>query len=137
MGKPSNYLPNTSVPPQNYPIMNNSELIDTNQKYPNPNVATDKYFNQNLYEQRERNNKSVGDTIQQVYSLTGDYLSSQEFKHNNMVPFNGGKPKGQIYNNNTAENILDNYSGSGSQLINRHLFLNLSKICNGLTVPLI
>ena len=119
MGKPSNYLPNTNVPPQNYPIMNNSELIDTNQKYPNPNAATDKYFNQNLYEQRERNNKSVGDTIQQVYSLTGDYLSSQEFKHNNMVPFNGGKPKGQIYNNNTAENILDNYSGSGSQLIKK------------------
>ena len=56
MGKPSNYLPNTNVPPQNYPIMNNSELIDTNQKYPNPNAATDKYFNQNLYEQRERNN---------------------------------------------------------------------------------
>ena len=24
----SNYLPNTNVPPQNYPIMNNKELID-------------------------------------------------------------------------------------------------------------
>ena len=44
----SNYLPNTNVPPQNYPIMNNKELIDNVQEYPNPNNATDKYFNQNI-----------------------------------------------------------------------------------------
>ena len=119
MGKPVNYLPNTNTPPQNYPIMNNTELTDTVQQYVNPNTATDKYFNQNLYEQRERNNKNVGNTIQQVYSLTGNYLDSKEFKHNNMVPFNGGKPKGQIYNNNNAENILDNYAGTGSQLIKK------------------
>lgn len=119
MGKTKNYLPNTNVPPQNYPVMNNSELMDNIQQYPNPNAATDKYFNQNLYEQRERANKSVGNTIQEVYSLTGDYLSSTEFKHNNMVPFNGGKPKGQIYNNNNAETILDNYAGNGSQMIKK------------------
>lgn len=119
MGKQTNYLPNVDVPPQNYPITNNSELIDTTQQYLNPNAATDKYFNQNVYEQRERKNKSVGNTIQQVYSLSGDYLASDQFKHNNMVPFNSGKPKGQIYNNNNAENILDNYSGSGSQLIKK------------------
>ena len=59
MGKPVNYLPNTNTPPQNYPIMNNTELTDTVQQYVNPNTATDKYFNQNLYEQRERNNKNV------------------------------------------------------------------------------
>jgi hypothetical protein len=32
MGKKVNYLPNTHVPPQNYPIMNNPELIDTVQE---------------------------------------------------------------------------------------------------------
>ena len=26
MGQKSNYLPNTNIPPQNYPIMNNKEL---------------------------------------------------------------------------------------------------------------
>jgi hypothetical protein len=114
MGKKPNYLPNTNVPPQNYPIMNNSELIDNIQEYPNPNSATDKYFNQNLYQATNQAGKSVGDTIQQVYSLTGDYMSSEQFKHNNMVPFNGAKPKGQIYNNNNAETILDNYAGTGS-----------------------
>ena len=115
----NNYLPNTNVPPQNYPIMNNKELVDTVQEYPNPNVATDKYFNQNVYEQNERSGVPVSNNIQQVYSLTGDYMSSKEFKHNNMVPFNGGKPKGQIYNNNNAETILDNYVGNGSQTIKK------------------
>ena len=115
----NNYLPNTHVPPQNYPIMNNKELIDTVQEYPNPNVATDKYFNQNVYEQKERSGVPVSNNIQQFFSLTGDYMSSKEFMHNNMVPFNGGKPKGQIYNNNNAETILDNYVGNGSQVIKK------------------
>jgi hypothetical protein len=119
MGKKPNYLPNTQTPPQNYPIMNNPELIDTVQEYPNPNNASDKYFNQNAYEQRERAGKTVGDTIQQVYSLTGDYMKSDQFRHNNMVPFNGGKPRGQVYNNNNAETILDNYAGTGSQIIKK------------------
>ena len=119
MGKKSNYLPNTVIPPKNYPIMNNPELIDTVQEYPNPNSATNKYFNQNQYEERERAGLHVGDTIQQVYSLTGDYMNSSQFKHNNMVPFNGGKPHGQIYNNNNAETILDNYAGTGSQIIKK------------------
>ena len=115
----NNYLPNTNVPPQNYPIMNNKELVDTVQEYPNPNAATDKYFNQNVYEQKQRAGVPVSNNIQQVYSLTGDYMESKEFKHNNMVPFNGGKPKGQIYNNNNAETILDNYVGNGSQVIKK------------------
>jgi hypothetical protein len=115
----SNYLPNTNIPPQNYPIMNNRELIDNVQEYPNPNSATDKYFNQNVYEQKERSGAPVSNNIQQVYSLTGDYMSSKMFTHNNMVPFNGGKPQGQIYNNNNSETILDNYVGNGSQVIKK------------------
>ena len=115
----NNYLPNTHIEPQNYPIMNNKELIDTVQEYPNPNTATDKYFNQNAYEQKERAGIPVGNNIQQIYSLTGDYMSSEMFTHNNMVPFNGAKPKGQIYNNNNAETILDNYVGNGSQTIKK------------------
>jgi hypothetical protein len=115
----NNYLPNTNTPPQNYPIMNNKELIDTIQEYPNPNIATDKYFDQNVYELKERSGVRIGDNIQQIYSLTGDYLSSKEFIHNNMVPFTGGKPKGQIYNNNNTESILDNYVGNGSQVIKK------------------
>ena len=46
MGRQQNYLPNTNTPPQNYPVTNLNQANDTVQQYPNPNQATDKYFNQ-------------------------------------------------------------------------------------------
>ena len=119
MGKPTNYLPNTNIPPQNYPVPNVNELVSTVQEYSNPNVATDKYFDQNSYERNQNAGVSVGNNIQEVYSLTGNYLDSSEFKHNNMVPFFGGKIKGQLYNANMGETILDNMVGSGSQVIKK------------------
>ena len=115
----NNYLPNTHIEPQNYPIMNNNELVDTVEEYPNPNVATNRYLDQNVYEKKERSGVPIGNNIQQVYSLTGDYLSSKEFTHNNMVPFTNSKPFGQTYNVNNAETILDNYVGNGSQVIKK------------------
>ena len=114
-----NYLPNTHIPPQNYPVSNINQLVDTVQKYPNPNTATDKYFNQNLYQQKVRNNESVGQNPQEIFSLTGNYLNSEQFKHNNMVPFYGGKVKGKTYDVNIAESVLDNMIGSGSQTIKK------------------
>ena len=114
-----NYLPNTNIPPQNYPVSNINQLVDTVQEYPNPNVATDKYFNQNLYEQKVRNHVPVSKNPQEIYSLTGNYLDSQQFKHNNMVPFNCGKVKGKTYDMNIAESVLDNMIGSGSQTIKK------------------
>lgn len=117
--KTDNYLPNTNVPPQNFPVLNINQLVDTVQEYPNPNAATDKYFNQDLYEKQVRNHRPVGQTPQEVYSLTGNYLKSDQFKHNNMVPFNGGKVKGKTYDVNIAESVLDNMIGSGSQVIKK------------------
>lgn len=114
-----NYLPNTNTPPQNFPVTNTKQLTDTVENYPNPNVATDKYFNQNLYQQKERNGIDVGQNPQKIFSLTGDYMNSSEFKHNNMVPFNGGKVKGNTYDININETVLDNMVGSGSQTIKK------------------
>ena len=119
MGKPTNYLPNTNTPPQNFPVSNINQLVDTVQEYPNPNVATDKYFNQNIYEQRVNKGLPVEQNPQQIYSMNGNYLDSQQFKHNNMVPFNGGKVKGNTYNVNMSESILDNMIGNGSQVIKK------------------
>ena len=59
MGAKSNYLPNQTIPPQNYPIVNVKELTDTVHAYPNPNTATDKYFDQTLYEKRVENGEKV------------------------------------------------------------------------------
>ena len=61
----------------------------------------------------------VGNNIQEIYSLTGNYLNSEQFKHNNMVPFNGGKVKGNTYDINISESVLDNMIGSGSQTIKK------------------
>ena len=114
-----NYLPNANFIPQNYPVLNINQSVDTVNNYPNPNSATDKYFNQNLYEEKERRGVDVGKNPQQIFSLTGNYLDSDQFKHNNMMPLNGGKIKGRTYDMNIAETILDNYVGSGSQTIKK------------------
>jgi hypothetical protein len=119
MGRQTNYLPNNIIPAQNYPVENLNEVADNVNKYPNPNTATDKYFNQNAYEQKERKGISVGQEPQQIYSLTGNYLGSEQFKHNNMVPFVGGKMRGYTYDTKFTEVILDNLVGSGSQSIKK------------------
>jgi hypothetical protein len=119
MGKQINYLPNTNTPPQNFPVSNINQLVDTVQEYPNPNVSTDKYFNQNVYEQRVNKGLPVEQNPQQIYSMNGNYLDTQQFKHNNMVPFNGGKVKGNTYNISMSESILDNMIGNGSQVIKK------------------
>ena len=119
MGRQTNYLPNNIIPAQNYPVENLNEVADNVNKYPNPNTATDKYFNQNAYEQKERKGISVGQEPQQIYSLTGNYLDSEQFKHNNMVPFVGGKMRGYTYDTKFTEVILDNLVGSGSQSIKK------------------
>lgn len=119
MGANHNALPNTNIPPQNYPVMNNDQLVNTVQQYVNPNKETDKYFNQNFYQTKENAGVRVGADIPQVYSLTGDYMETSQFKHNNMVPFNGGKVKGQFYKEDTAQSMLDNMVGTGSQSIKK------------------
>jgi len=90
-----------------------TDTTDNTQEYINPNDGTYQYFDK----QKTLNNESNNNT--NVYSLTGDYLSSTEFTHNNMVPFNGGKSQGQIRNNNHAESILDHHVGNGSQYITK------------------
>lgn len=119
MGKPTNYIPNTDIPPSNYPITNNKELAHTTDMYPNPNTSTDKYFNQTYYQNQENKGVKVGNNIQQIYTMTGDYLDTKEFKHNNMVPFNGGKIRGNTYDMALSETILDNMVGSGSNVIKK------------------
>jgi len=119
MGKPRNYLPNVDILPQNYPVVNVGELVDTVQEYQNPNQATDRYFNQTYFENKNNEGIKTGENIQSIYSLTGNYLESNEFKHNNMVPFYGGKMYGGNYKENMAQSQLDNMVGSGSQTIKK------------------
>jgi len=79
------------------------------------NMATDQYLNQNVFE----NENGKGGEIRKVYSLTGGYMDPTDFKHKNMVHFYGGKIKGQVYGMSNSESILDNMTGSGSQLVHK------------------
>ena len=112
-------LSNLDIPVQNYPILNKNELNNNVYYYHNPNEASDKYFNQSVYKNRANNGLQVGSEIQNIYSLTGNYLKSDQFKHNNMVPFYGAKIKDNVYDVNLAETILDNKIGTGSQMIKK------------------
>lgn len=100
----------------NYPVVNEEQLLDTDYKYSNPNTATDKYFNQSNYQNNVNKGDKQGNNIPEIYSMSGNYLASTDFKHNNMVPFYGAKLRGQTYGNDRAESVLDNMNGSGSQI---------------------
>jgi len=94
--------------PKNFPVVEQTDLLDTDYKYVNPNTATDKYYDQTKLQN--------GGGQKDVISLTGDYLAPSNFKHNNMVPFYGAKMRGQQSGLDRAESTLDNMVGAGSQI---------------------
>lgn len=53
------------------------------------------------------------------YLLTNRGFDKDFFQHNNMVPFNGGKVRGAVFDYNGHESILDNKVGSGSTAIKK------------------
>lgn len=97
-----------------YPTQKPATASSNAMYYPNANAATSTYLNQNAYEQNPK-----GNNISKIYTLSGDYVDTSSFTHQNMVPYNGSKPRGQLYNTAVAESVLDTYSGSGSQYIRK------------------
>ena len=119
MGRNTNYLPNVNELPNNFPVVNENQIKDSVNSYPNPNAATDKYFNQTLYQDAANaipNN--VGNNISQVYSLTGNYMNTSEFKHENMVPFYRSK-MGTNTGVKDNESLLDNMVGTYNNMIKK------------------
>jgi hypothetical protein len=123
----NNYLPNVNVQNRNFPdelpvtnVENDlTSKLSTVNKYDTPSVYSDKYFNPNLPNSLTNSNPSntVGDT--KYYSLTGDKVNSNYFAHNNMVPFFGSNLPNNRTDANSNESIMDNYTGSGSQIIRK------------------
>lgn len=113
-----------SLPPETIPINypTQSKVSQTNPRYfPSPNQATDKYFDQTVYKTIEKNNplNSVGGNVQSAVGLTGEKINKKNFKHNNMIPFFGGKVKGASVSADIAQTQLDNMQGQGSQFIKK------------------
>tara|TARA_Y100000389_G_C17466804_1_gene526394 strand:+ start:2688 stop:4505 length:1818 start_codon:yes stop_codon:yes gene_type:complete len=113
MGKDENNLPNTHIQNKNFPV-HIQEIDKTSENYTrqyiNPNQTTDKFFNYDV----GLNNIETNEIAREFHSLSGNGISKGDFKHNNMVPFFGGKITGPQINNNIGSTILDNYQGSGS-----------------------
>lgn len=119
-GKRTNDLPNTNLPnknyPEEYPINPTTQEIDqssklsTTYKYDGSSVYTDKYFNQDTYKE------NAGETFK---SMTGETVNNDYFKHNNMTPYFGAKNRSNILESDATEGVLDNYAGSGSQIIRK------------------
>ena len=130
MGKPVNSIPNVSVPPDNYPVFKPKTGYDANEysNFPNPNAATDKYYEQSAYEEVANGGPDFGGKTQfgdnyqqrrQVMSLTGKPMDAAEFKHNNMAPFFGAKIRGRTTDANVQESVLDTMNGAGSQWVSK------------------
>ena len=106
-------LTNTQIPERNFPKQGTSELIKNVGYYPNPNAATDRYFQSKGYEEKAKENKNV------YTSLTGNQVSATDLNHNNMVPFFGSSVKQNTRDLGHNESRLDNLNGSGSQIIHK------------------
>lgn len=124
-------LPNVDVPDHNYPYSNNmlgkepdytnpetdlTSNLSTVNRYDGGKVYTDKYFNKELNSPQLLSNSEFNSNTDSKYkSLTGSSVDSSYFRHNNMVPFFGSHLPNQP-NINSSESVLDNYTGSGSQI---------------------
>lgn len=143
-----NRLPNTNVPDANYPtphdqrypplssgdrLLAATSALSTVNHYDNGGVGayTDKYFSAGMTSTEQGSNSSVlpanmGDVgnsstggSNYYYSLTGEKVGLDYFKHNNMTPAFGAKSRANLGDSRANESILDNYLGVGSQQMHK------------------
>jgi len=119
-----NKLPNVDVPnrnyPEEYPIKNAEDDLTTKLSTVNKydgTAYTDKYFDQNY--PSNIINKGIDENNAKYYSLSGQKVDAGYFKHVNMQPFFGSHLRGSHLDANSGESIMDNYVGSGSQIISK------------------
>jgi hypothetical protein len=120
MTQTRNALPgvNPPNPTLNFPLTEPVKTSNNTSAYINANQTTDKYYDPANYAWQEKRNSGnygvVGGT-QTVKSMTGDPIDKNSFKHNNMMPYFGGKVRGATADTNITESVLDNMQGQGSQ----------------------
>jgi len=134
-GFDSMYIPNTNIPNRNFDVNQNANIyqvqnadldittdLAVNNAYKNEGAYTDKYFNPshpgNLFSSTNQTTTGMNcnDSTKVAYeSLTGQKVDCDYFRHNNMVPYFGGKLRTRVHESNATEALIDNYTGSGSQ----------------------
>lgn len=113
-------LPNTNLRDKNYPndtivvpeYDRTSKLSVTNH-YDTPHTYTDKYFTNKPQQTTENTTNTT------YQSLTGETVTTDYFRHENMVPFFGSSIRGSTTGADSAntEGLMDTYTGAGSQTI--------------------
>lgn len=98
-------------------LVNDKNLPLLNQ-YNNSNQFTDKYYDENTV--YKFNNKDENTSVNNILSLTGEMMSKDAFKHNNMQPFFGAKRTGASCNDGLVESRMDHMTGSGSQILSKN-----------------
>jgi len=88
--------------------VNSNESVNS---YSNSHTATDKYFTQTMYEKQDLPNAKK---VTQIQSLTGNYIKTNDFTHENMTPFYTTKMGSSVGATQTA--FLDNMAGSSKSI---------------------
>lgn len=117
-------LSNVNVPDKNYPEYDSiqdaetdlTSQISTLNRY-DGSAYTDKYFNpkseSNVIQNQINNDKAT------YTSLSGQKVDASYYKHGNMQPYFGSHIRNVDLQASQSESILDNYTGSGSQIITK------------------
>jgi len=107
-------LPNTNPIVKNFPKDTHGDVLnETNvQTYKGLKNSTENYYLPENYKKALNNEQS---NVGNFQSLTGNTINSSELEHNNMVPYFGAKITQSTSDNRGYENLLDIYTGSGSQ----------------------
>jgi len=128
-------LPNTDIPNRNYPneypvVVPDTDLtskLSTDNRYDGPSVYTDKFFNpavnNNVFNPgAPMNPGSINGTPDAAaasstyYSMAGQQVDNNYFRHNNMVPYFGSHVRSRTIAETANESIMDNYTGTGTQI---------------------
>ena len=105
-------------PVQNYPTQKYQQLSNNNAFYGSPNAATDRYYQQNVYEEAVETGMDPTNTTT-FKSLTGNDVQKKDIKFNNMVPFFGSNVKQRTFDQGRGQSVLDNMAGVGSQQVRK------------------
>jgi hypothetical protein len=115
MGKRRNSIPNVpQYESKFYPEKTKQNSYPINE-YVNPNSATDKYYNADNFSKLADERAPTQTHVPPMESLTGETVKTNDFKHNNMVPFFGKSTGISPKDNLNNDSLMDNLQGMGSQ----------------------
>ena len=109
-----NGLPNTNIPVKNFPVVKREDLENNLNKYGGKKNTADNYYNPGNYDTIQQGDNELN---QQFKNMAGESMRVGELTHNNMVPFFGSSVTQSTSGSN--EGLLDKYTGTGSQRIQK------------------